>query len=340
MGMRKSMKLAWELVEDRSARLGDRHLSRNVLRNLCKLADEKTDSGDSDGLRIARLAILLGGRLVRLTKWGRRPATSYELSLGFARLAAGLRLAGRLEHADRALNIASENAPDYLLGDLYRRRAWLRIYQHRVDEAIEDATAAVGLTEGQDHALALGTLGGALFYAGEFATSIERYRQCLAELDPENESRYCGMLGSYTFALSEGTGSDLRIGLELCHECRSKLKPRHKMQRAKLWWAEGLIKRRLGKLDDAWWALDVARRSLVALQAAPEIAAIVADMAEVSADPTAVGVICTEAAEVINDPHPLTEALQALAGAARELIPGAAATLRQEASQLAACPAL
>ncbi len=54
----------------------------------------------------------------------------------------------------------------------------------------------------------------------------------------------------------------------------------------------------------------------------------------------AVDLICTEAAEVIAEPHPLAAPLRELAGAARELIPEAAAALRAQASQLAACPAL
>ncbi len=112
------------------------------------------------------------------------------------------------------------------------------------------------------------------------------------------------------------------------------------MQRAKLWWAEGLIQKRLGKLDDAWWALDVARRSLVAMKAAPEIAAIVADMAEIDPQPQAVAHICSEAATVISEPEALTESLQDLAQAGHQLIPDAAATLREQASQLAACPTL
>ena len=112
------------------------------------------------------------------------------------------------------------------------------------------------------------------------------------------------------------------------------------MQRAKLWWTEGLLHYRFGDLQAAWWALDVARRSLIALKAAPEIAAIIADMAQVSPQPLAVRHLCYEAAEVVTAPHMLAQHLRTLKDAAQEEIPAAAATLRQAAARLAPCPAL
>ena len=112
------------------------------------------------------------------------------------------------------------------------------------------------------------------------------------------------------------------------------------MQRAKLWWTRGLIHKRLGNRREAWRALDIARRSLVVLEAAPELAAIVGDMAEVSPEPAAVRLICGEAAGVITAGHALLDPLRALAASARDMIPEAAAALKQAASRLAPCPAL
>ncbi len=132
----------------------------------------------------------------------------------------------------------------------------------------------------------------------------------------------------------------MRRALKLCAKARSLLKPRHKMQRAKLWWAEGLLHLRLGHRSRAWRALNTARRSLIALEAAPEVAAIIADMARVDPEPLAIRHICQEATQVINGRHPLTRPLRALSRAAREVIPKAAAALREEAGRLASCPAL
>ena len=76
------------------------------------------------------------------------------------------------------------------------------------------------------------------------------------------------------------------------------------------------------------------------MKAAPEVGAIVADMATVSPEPLAVGHICTEAAEVITGLHPLTEPLETLAQSGRELIAEAAAALRQAANLITPCPSL
>lgn len=76
------------------------------------------------------------------------------------------------------------------------------------------------------------------------------------------------------------------------------------------------------------------------MKAAPEVAAIVADMAGVSQQPMAVRSICLEAAEVIEDHHPLAEPLEALTRAAADVIPRAAAVLRHAAHQLSLCPSL
>ncbi len=92
--------------------------------------------------------------------------------------------------------------------------------------------------------------------------------------------------------------------------------------------------------QQAWRALNTARRSLIALQAASEVAAITADMARVSQQPVAIREICYEAARLIAGRHPLTQPLRALARAARQAIPEAAAALREEAGRLAPCPTL
>ncbi len=340
MRMRRSKRLALELSEDPLVRLGERHLSRHVLRRLCDEADVKTSCGDPDGLRVARLAVQLAGRLLHLDRWQRRPSVSTELARAFARLAAALRMAGRLDHAERALTIAREVVPAHLEGDLYRRRAWLRIYQRRLPEALRDAQRAVELTRGREHALALGTLGSTLYYLGDYRGAIDRLAESLTGLDPEDEYRYCGLLVSYVGALAKGTDADARRALELCPELRSKLKDRHKSQRARLWWSEGLLHARLGNEQKAWWSLDIARRSLIGLKAAPEVAAVVGDMAAVSGEPLAVGHICGEAEDVIAEAPPLAGPLRDLARAARELIPEAAAALRQAAHLLAPCPSL
>lgn len=112
------------------------------------------------------------------------------------------------------------------------------------------------------------------------------------------------------------------------------------MQRAKTWWLEGLLHERLGDAQTAWRTLDIARRSLAVLGAAPEVAAIVADMARVSPQPLAVRHLCWEAAKVIPGAHPLAEPLGGLAGASQEGILDASLALRQAASATVSCPGL
>ncbi len=157
MGMRRSARLAAELG-DRCVALGERHVSWHVLRRLCRAAEEKTTSGDLDCLRLAGLAVRIAGRLVGLQRWRRRPAESRELALSFGQLATALRFANRLDHAEIALRVAFEASPPWLKGVLYRRRAWIRIYQGENGKARKDARRAVDLALEEDRAFALGTL--------------------------------------------------------------------------------------------------------------------------------------------------------------------------------------
>ncbi len=338
--MRKSQKLAQELARNPGAGFGERHLSRNVLRHLCAEADELIGSGDERGLRVARLCCRLAGRLTARPRRCLHPGRCEEWALGFAQLAAALRSEDRLAHAERALQIAFDAATPELEGDLYRRRAWLRLYQGRMDDARDDARQGVLLTTGRDHARALGTLGVVLIYRGEHNEAIHQLELCLETTLPEDEHRYCNALHNYALALSKGDSEQAEKAVELCGKLRSRFKNQHKMQRAKTWWLEGLLHERLGDADTAWRTLDIARRSLAFLGAAPEVAAIVADMARVSPQPLAVQHICYEAAKVIPDAHPLAVPLGGLAGACEEGILDASATLRQAASSIVSCPGL
>ncbi len=344
MGRRKTEKLARALARDPCTRLGERHMSRHVLRHLWEEIDELSTSGAKESLRVARLGVRLAGKLTEFCACGRcrrcrrRPAKSEELAQSFARLATALRVAGRLAHAERALAIAFECAPAAAVGCLHRRRVWLRIYQGKLPEAVQDAETAVRLAVGHERALALGALGVALDYSGDPRAAIRKLGECLAGLDPNDEHRYCALLVSYAIVLSKGTREDAVEGLERCAECRSRLKTRHTIQRAKLWWTEGLLYYRLGDSMKAWWALDMARRSLVALKAVPEVMAIIADMARVSPEPLAVHRVCYLAAPLIPRSHPLARPLLDLGGAGAAAIPEAAAHLRAAASD--GCPAL
>ncbi len=315
-------------------------MSHNVLRHLCEEVDEITSSGDPRSLPVAQIAIRLAARLTQLERWCRRPAQSAELATSFARLAFALRVKNRLGHAERALAIGMELSPPEGRGDLYRRRAWLRAYQGRLGEARKDAELAVELTVGQEHALALAALGVALDYQGDHPTAACKLGMSLRKMDPNWERNYCATLVSYALVLSKGTDDDARYALKLCGKQRARFKDRHRMQRAKTWWVEGLLHGRLGDPKAAWWALDVARRSLVAMKAAPEIAAIVADMTRVSPEPLAVRHLCAEASAVIPAPHPLSDQLLVLQRAARDSIPEAATALRQAADELSRCPTL
>ena len=100
------------------------------------------------------------------------------------------------------------------------------------------------------------------------------------------------------------------------------------------------MRERLGDSLAAWRALDVARRSLAVLEAAPEVAAVVADMARVSPQPFAVKHICFEAGKVIAGTHPLAEPLGSLASASREGIHEASSMLWQAAAAIVPCPQL
>ncbi len=327
---RKSVRLARELAEDPAGRLHKRFLKPFVLLRLCELASEKNSCGDQDGLRVARLCCRLARKL----------GTAEARALSFGRLASALRSAGRLGHAERALVVALTAAPATQVGDLLRRRACIRLYQKRWKEAIEDAEAALDQTTEQARAKAHEALGIALFESGDHQAGRHHLERCLATTDPNAETAYCNALQNYAKALGEGTDEQAAEALALCLELHPKLDDRHKMQRAKLWWTIGLLHLRLGDLQEAWRSLDIARRSLLALRAVPEMAAIVADMARVADEPKAVRHICGEATAVISAPHPLTEPLGELAMAPPESIPAASAALREAAGKLAACPAL
>ncbi len=137
---------------------------------------------------------------------------------------------------------------------------------------------------------------------------------------------------SYAVVLVKGSDEDAKEGLTICAKARQQLKDRHRMQRAKLWWTEGLLHHRLGDLPTAWWALDIARRSLIALKAAPEVGAVIADMARISPKPLAVAYLCEQAEAVISASHPLANSLQALAEADEGSLKAAAMVLRESAA--------
>jgi len=328
---RRSVRLARELALHPAAGLEDQHVNPWVLRHLCEITDERLTSGDRDGLRLARLGCRIAGRL----------KTDEAHARSFASLASALWLANRLDHAERALEIGfSVGPPPELEGDLLRRRSYIRVYQGRLEDAVRDARQAVGLTTGALQAWSRAVLGLALYYSGEHRAAIDELGRSLADTDPNSETRYCLAIQNYATALAEGTDEEAAAAVELCAEARARLKARHKMQRAKIWWTQGLLQNRLGDPRSAWWSLDTARRSLVALEAAPELAAVVADMARISQKPPAVQHICSEAADVITAHHGLARPFRDLVAAAREMIPEAAAALKAAASQLAPCPAL
>ncbi len=327
---RKSERLARVLASDRNAQLEEEHVNPYVLRRLCELADKKMIRGDRDCLRIARLCCRIAARL----------EAAAGISRSFGRLASALRLSGRLAHAEGGLQIALESAPDRLKGDLLRRRCYLRIYQNRLEEAQADAERSIEASDGAERTQAVGAQGMVLYYREDYRGAIRKLERCVAETDPDAERAYCNAIQNYATALAKGTEQEMRQALELCARARRMLRRRHKMQRAKLWWTEGLLHLRLRHLKDAWRALDTARRSLIALDAAPEVAGITADMARVLPQPHAIRQLCHEAARIISGRHPLTEPLQALALSAPEWLSESAAALRREAAKLAPCPAL
>ena len=150
-GRRRSELLAEELAFNRSVRLGERHVSPHVFERLCRFADEMTTNGDRDGLFVAQCAIRIARRLagpVRCCSCRRTLSSTKttRLARGFARLAAALRLRGRHDHADDALELAFRmDPPAEIRGDLHRRRALLRIYQERGAEALADARTGLRL---------------------------------------------------------------------------------------------------------------------------------------------------------------------------------------------------
>ncbi|MCP4660304.1 MAG: hypothetical protein GY856_33300 [bacterium] len=208
-------------------------------------------------------------------------------------------------------------------------------------EATDDSWTAVRLAmPGPRRARAVKTLGIASYYAEAYGDAIKWLTEAVDTLDPDLKHEYTAALGSFAAALAMSTDDDARWALRICAQARARLKGRHKMQRAKLWWIEGLLHHRLGDDVEAWQALDIARRSLIALRVAPEVAAITADMARISPQPRAIRHLCHEAGKVIVASHPLAEPLRAVASAAQEAIPAAAAALRKAASGLALCPSL
>ena len=327
---RRSVRLARELAFSNTNPLSDRHVNRHVLRHLCQIADDKMTSGDRDCLRVARLCCRIGGQL----------KTQDARALSFASLASALRQAGRLDHAWKALKVGLAAAPADLKGELLRRRTYLHIFQGRFAKAVEDAEEAVQLADRSEYARALGTLGIALAHNGDQRGAIREHARCLEHTSPDSPIPYNNALHNYATSLAQGTPEEAEQAMELCAELRDRLKARHKMQRAKLWWTEGLLHEKLADTEAAWWKLNTAWRSLVMLETAPEVAAIVADMARVSNKPPAVRSICNESAPVITSVQTLREPLAILALAARETIPEAAAALRQAACQLAPCPAV
>lgn len=346
-GRRRSEQLAEELATSPSARLGRHHVTPNVFDRLCRTSGEMTTNGDRAGLRAAQRAIRIAGLLIgplRCESCQRafpvKGRKSPRLARGFARLAAALRLRGRHDHADKALMVAFRmEPPDEIRGDLYRRRALLRVYQERFEEALADARVGLRMaTPGHRRGRALVAMGIVSFETGAFADAITYLEEAVRKLDPDFEHEFIAGLICFANALAKGTDDDVEEGIRVCSEARARLRPRHKMHRAKLWWVEGLLLQRLGESRRAWQALNTARLSLIAMNAAPEVAAITADMAQIAPLPRAISNMCHEAGKVIPEYHPLANSLYVLRCARQPGIPAAAGALREAASRLAACP--
>lgn len=345
-GRRRSDQLAEELALNPSTQLGDHHVSPHVFDRLCRIADEVTTNGDRGGLRAAQRAIRLAGRLAGPVRCEmcQRPfqaeRKSVPLARGFARLAAALRLRERYDHAEAALVMAFHmDPPDEIQGDLYRRRALLRVYQDRWAEALADATTGLRLsTPGHRRGRALVAMGVVSFEIESFGEAIQHLEEAIQVLDPAFEHEFIAGLICYANALTKGDDEAAQEGLRTCAEVRTRLKPQHQMQRAKLWWVEGLLLHRLGQHRKAWLALNTARLALLAMRAAPEVAAITADMACIAPLPRAVKNMCHEAGQAIPEYHPLAAKLQALGSARRPEISATAGVLRAAAARLAACP--
>jgi len=327
--------------------LGRDHVTPHVFDRLCRISDEMTTNGDRAGLRAAQRAVRIAGLLIgplRCESCQRafpvKGRKSTRLARGLARLAAALRLRGRHDHAEKALVAAFRMDPsDEIRGDLYRRRALLRVYQERFDEALADARAGLRMaTPGHRRGRALVAMGIVFFETGGFADAITYLEEAVRTLDPDFEHGFVAGLICFANALTKGTDDDVRQGIRVCSEARARLRPQHKMHRAKLWWVEGLLLQRLGESRRAWQALTTARLALIALNAAPEVGAITADMAQIASLPRAVTHMCHEAGRAIPPYHPLASPLRHLRDAKPPQIPTAAGVLRDAAGRLAVCP--
>jgi hypothetical protein len=111
-----------------------------------------------------------------------------------------------------------------------RARSFIRLYQGRLSEALEDARTAVELAAGgRSHAVALEVLGIVLYYRGETRAAIRELARALAETDPDADILYDIAIQNYATALGQGTDEEAARALELCADLRSRLKDRYKV---------------------------------------------------------------------------------------------------------------
>ena len=212
---------------------------------------------------------------------------------GGAQLACGHHAAAENSFNEALKLIESEVISSVIKSEVYRRLAFLRACQRRLDEALKLADEAVeevrGQPEKQPLALAMACRGYVLNELRRFSEAIQVYGKALALIDPKESDAavriHLAAVVNLAYAISSSPRhADHTAALSHIRQAREMVKGgRRFVPRYRLLWVEGLVWAALGLHARAETAFKVALEGFEALKLPFETALVKLDLGAIYA---------------------------------------------------------
>lgn len=243
----------------------------------------------SAGLKLAKLAPSLAERVISTDVIV--PAAVLRVR-AYCRLGSAYRACGDFPAANQTydLALAEEKIPGVEAADLYRRLAYLRLYQGQGDEAERLISEAIRIQRLETDLIDRHELGRCLVAratirreSSDLGGSILDLTAALNHLDVERGPRpyFAAAHNLAVDLVAGGSPSQLSTALQRLTVARKKLRSFKKRHYAKykLKWLQGLIQTRFGATAQAELSHKAARRGLIEMGAMYEVAMISLDLA-------------------------------------------------------------
>ncbi len=251
--------------------------------------DEEIFDDCSAGLRLAKFAPPFADKIITYDSTLNAPTLHVR---AYCRLGSAYRAVGDYAAAHRTydLALAEQNLPPVEAADLYRRLAYLRLYQGNGDEAARLIEDAIRIQRLESDLIDRHELGRCLVAratiqreAGNLGASILDLTAALNHLEVNRGPRpYFAAVHNLAVDLVNGGSPDqLATAVQWLSVARKKLrwfKKRH-YGKYKLKWLQGIIQARFGATAQAELSYKASRRGLIEMVAPYEVAMISLDLA-------------------------------------------------------------